>query len=58
MVRKIHDREVAEIECPRCKGYGALPGEDANCYLCNGYGWVWIVTDGSGRTYPPQKEDQ
>ena len=38
-------------KCPRCKNFGRIASDgDDRCFLCNGYGSLWISVTGSGWT--------
>ena len=47
-----------EINCPNCKGFGKLFGDEEVCHICNGYGFVWISVTGSSWTRPRHKRLQ
>lgn len=46
-----HSKQVMENagkkECPRCSGHGSTSSDKGNeCYLCQGYGYVWLSKTG------------
>jgi DnaJ-class molecular chaperone len=45
--RRIFEK-AKEAKCPRCKGFGGVfPDDDQdNCYLCKGYGFLWMAESG------------
>lgn len=43
--------EPAELkQCPRCKGFEKCFGDEELCYLCKGFGSLWVSKTGSGWT--------
>jgi len=43
--------EKAEQEyCPRCDGFGRVVGDDVGCFLCKGYGYLWVSVEDTGWT--------
>lgn len=46
-------------KCPRCRGFGGVIGDDDNCDLCDGYGWVWRSHSGwTLKPYGKVKQDE
>lgn len=41
-------------QCPRCRGFGAVRGDEKSCPICNGFGDAWVTE--SGWTLPKYKK--
>lgn len=57
MKAKVYNRSKEHTEpaewkrCPRCSGFGSVcTDKKAHCCLCQGNGYLWIATSGSGWT--------
>lgn len=44
-------------QCPRCRGFGSVLGDDDGCEICNGYGRAWISDSGWTRAKHQKTEN-
>ena len=44
--------KAKKVKCPRCRGFGAIVGDEDNCIICNGHGSIWMAISSSGWTRP------